>query len=177
VRVGPLSTGALVADWPPGRDYGGSRPGERTVSGTLLAADDRAPTRWLEAADVIVVTGEAGSAGPTEWLRRYPGSAVAAALVQPGECSVATRDGLLRVEVSGQGTDNANALACAVFVHGWLAVGWPLALFRPARLHISHDAAAGPDHSPLFFRFSYRPVSGDDPRPELSGPDSASRTA
>jgi hypothetical protein len=169
VRVGPLSAGTLVTGWPRPCGCGSLRSGGRTVTGMLLAADDRAPAWRLEEADVIVTTGGPGTTGVGDWLRRYPGCAVAAAQVRRGECSVATRDGARRdVAVSGQGAAGAGAFACAVFIHGWLAAGRSLALLRPARLYVSPGAAdawPGPG-SPLFFRFSYYPASGDDSCPE-----------
>ena len=152
----------------------------------LLAADDRTPARRLEEADVIVARDGAGIKGAADWLRRYPGCAVAASLVRPGEYSVATRDGEFRsVAVSGQGGVGVGGLACAVFIYGWLAVGRSLALFRPASLHVRPDAASAWPWlgSPLFFRFSYYPyypAPGDQPRPESSGspagPDSMGRS-
>lgn len=182
VRVGPLSARTLVAGWPRPCDCGSLRSGGRAVTGMLLAADDRAPARRLEEADVIVTTDGVGTIGAGDWLRRYPGCAVAAALVRPGECTVATRGGALRsVAVSGQDAVGVGAFACAVFFHGWLAAGRSLALFRPACLYVSPGTAdAWPgEGSPLFFRFSYYPAAGDDPCPESSGspagPDSMSR--
>jgi hypothetical protein len=173
VRVGPLSAGTLIAAWPRACACdGGRRPGWLAVTGTLLVADDRAPARRLEAADVIVASAGRGRPGPGEWLRRYPGCAVAAAWTRPGECSVATRSGVLTsVAVSGQSGDRG-ALACAVFTHGWLAAGLPLALLYPACLCVAPSPAVAWTRpgSPCFFRFSYCPVSGDDSCPEAVGP-------
>jgi hypothetical protein len=173
VRVGPLSAGTLVAGWPRACDCESRRrPGWHALTGTLLAARDQAPARWLEGADVIVTSGQSGQAGPGEWLRRYPGCAVAVAWTSPGECAVATRYGVLRgVAVSGQQGDGG-ALACAAFVHGWLVAGWPLALLAPACLGVGPGAAVGwPDAgSPLSFRFGYCAPSGDDPSPDAPGP-------
>ena len=172
VRVGPLSAGTLVAGWPQACDCdAGRRLGWYAVIGTLLVADDRAPVRRLEAADVIVASAGPGRSGLGEWLHRYPGCAVVAAWTRPGECSVATRNGVLRsVAVTGQQADGG-ALACAVFVHGWLVAGLPLALLSPACLSISPGAAVAVPRaaSPLFFRFGYCSVSGDDPRPGAPG--------
>jgi hypothetical protein len=181
-RVGPLSAGTLAAKWPRGFDCESCRPGgRRSVTGALLVADDRAPARWLESADVIVAAGEAGSSAPGEWLRRYPGCAVAAGWAKPGVYFVATGDGGLHLAVSGHSAVGASAVACAVFVHGWLVTGWPLALLRPACLHVGHSGARMPMlGSPLFFSFSYCPASGDDPGlepPALAAPpDNASQT-
>lgn len=177
VRVGPLSAGTLVAGWPQSGDCGCGRCRcGHAVTGTLLAADDRGPARWLETADVIIAVGEAGGTGPGEWLRRYPGCSVAAAMTRRGECSVATRDDVLRsVAVSGQ-ESGAGVLACAVFVYGWLAAGWSLTLLRPARLYVSYGGDVTQRlGGPLFFRFGYCSSSGDPSGPP-AGPDSAART-
>jgi hypothetical protein len=171
VRVGPLSGGTLVAGWPQACD-GGRRPGWHAVTGTLLVADDRAPADRLETADVIVASAGPGRSGLGEWLHRYPGCAVVAARTRPGECSVVTGSAVLpSVAVSGQPGDRG-ALACAVFTHGWLAAGLPLALLSPACLCVGPSPAlAWPQPgSPWFFRFSYCPVSGDDPGPEAVRP-------
>jgi hypothetical protein len=171
VRVSPLSAGTLVAAWPrsdargcAGRCSGGA------VTGMLLAADERAPTRWLEAADVIITTGWAEDSRPAEWLRRYPGCAVAAAMTQRDECSVATRGvGLRKVAVSGEETD-ASSLACAVFVYGWLAAGWSLAPLWPGGVHVDHGADVQSERgSLLFFRFGYCTSSEADLCTGVSG--------
>jgi hypothetical protein len=180
VRVGPLSIGTLIVRWPQGCDCDGDRrPNWPAVTGTLLAADDRAPARWLEAADVIVAFAGPGRIDPGGWLRRYPGCMVVAAWTTPDECSVATRNGVLGSVAVGGEPSHGGALACAMFVHGWLAARLPLGLLSPARLHVSQGTAvtwpqAG---TPLFFRFGYCPVSGDDcpiseggPSPGLSDP-------
>lgn len=176
VRVGPLGGGMLIARWPEAR--GCRCRGGQAVTGTLLAACARSPVRQLELADVIVAGGAAGSAGPSGWLRRYPGCAVAACPGRAGLCSVATRDGVIG-HLAGSGLSAAGALACAVFVHGWLSAGWPLDLLRPARLHVACHAGAGlVPGTPLFFRFSYCAAPGDDPG--MFGwpgrPDSLNRT-
>jgi hypothetical protein len=184
VRVGPVRGEMLVAGWPQDCELvGTSRPHGRGVAGMLLAADASAPTRWLETADVIVAASREGSTSLGEWLHRCPGCAVVASWTRPGECSVATRDdGPRMLTVSGQGSADAIALACAVFTHGWVVAGWPLSLLQPTRLHLSQGtAASGPEPgNRLFFRFSYCPAPGDNPLPESSGSsaalDSVSRT-
>jgi hypothetical protein len=184
VRVAPAAAKALVARWPQGCEHARCpRCHHRALTGTLLAADAAAPARWLEAADVIIAAGGEGISRPGEWLRRYPGCAVVASCTQPGKCLVAMRDGVLhRLTVSGQGAIHATALTCAVFVHGWSAAGWPLALLRPACLDVSQGVTR-PAPEPgrrLFFRFSYCPAPEVDPLPGSSGssaaPDSVSRT-
>jgi hypothetical protein len=171
VHVGPLSPGMLIAGWPQGCGCtGGRRPGWRVVTGTLLAADDRASAGRLETADVIVASAGAERTGPREQLCRYPGCAVAVAWAGSAECSVATRSGVLpSVAISGQ-QGAGGALACAAFAHGWIVAGLPLALLSPACLTVNLGAAglsavaSWPGSvRPLFFRFGYRPGSGDDP--------------
>ena len=178
VRVGPLSSGrTLVAGWPQVCDCGGGRrPSSRSVTGTLRAADERAPTSWLEAADVIIASAGPRQIDPGEWLRRFPGCAVAAAWTTSDECSVATRNGMLHsVTVSGE-QSYGGAFACAMFVHGWLAARLPLVLLSPARLYVSPGTAftwprAG---NPLFFRFGYCSMSGDDRPMSEGGPSPGS---
>jgi hypothetical protein len=173
VRFGPVGGDMLVAGWPQDcGPAGSSRPHDRGVAGTLLAARAGAPARWLEAADVIVAASRESDTSLREWLRRYPGCAVAASWTRPGECSVATRDdGPRTLTASSPGSADAIALACAVFMYGWLAAGWPLSLLQPTRLDLSEGAAVpGPELGDrLFFRFSYCPTPGDDPPPGSSG--------
>jgi hypothetical protein len=166
VRVGPMSAGTLTVGWPQPCDCPGGLGAVRpAVTGTLLAADGGAPVRRLEAADVIVASGGSGCSGPGEWLDRYPGCAVAVSWAKSGECSIATRNGVLRrLAVSGQQGDGG-ALACGIFMHGWLAVGLPLSLLSPACLCVTPGTpVAWPwAGGPLFFRFGYYSASGDDP--------------
>lgn len=173
VRVGPLTTGTLVAAWTRHGDANGGRPAAwRAVTGTLLAAHALAPARWLESADVIVAPAGLGQANPAEWLHRYPGCAVAIDWTGSEECSLITRSGALRsLAVSGLHGD-AGALACAAFVHGWLVAGWPLALLSPTSLRVGHiGTVIWPDAGkPLFFKFGYCPLSGDDRSLGATGP-------
>jgi hypothetical protein len=171
VRVSASSAGTLVATWPQDgtRGCGGRCPG-RTVTGMLLAADERAPTRWLEAADVIITTDRGEGSRPAEWLRRYPGCAVAAVMTRRDECSVATRGaGLHNVAVSGEDV-GVSSLACAVFVYGWLAAGWSLAPLWPRGVHVDRCADARTERgSLLFFRFGYCTSSEAGPCEGTSG--------
>jgi hypothetical protein len=173
VRVGPASAVTLIAGWPQACDCGNDRRATcHAVTGMLLAADDRAPMRWLETADVIIVSAVTEGADPVDWLRRYPGCAVVAAWTRPNECSVATRSTVLRgLAVSGRQGDSA-AFACAAFVHGWLAARLPLTLLSPACLQVAPEPAATWPRagSPLFFRFSYRPMTGGDSSADPPGP-------
>ena len=142
-----------IARWRPSAE---ARPGEGSgsrarlaVSGDLAAADTMTvSSRSLEVADVICCGSIPGCAQPLDWLAgtlcRYPGCAVAAVRTGEGRCLVTTRAGRpftvsyfipnepgLRaapyVPASG-------ALACALFVHGWLTASWPLTALDPARL-------------------------------------------
>jgi hypothetical protein len=165
VRVGPVNGATLIAGWPHGCVSAGSHcRGGHVVTGMVLATGTRASSQSLESADVIVGEGEAGSALPGEWLDRFPGCAVAATWIQRGECCVATRDGVIStVAISGQ--DAVGALACAVFVHGWLVAARPMRALYPAFLEVSYPASAvtgATPGSPLFFRFSYCPGAGAD---------------
>lgn len=163
VRVGPLNGGTLTAGWPRGCVSAGSDcHGGLIVTGMVLAMGTRASSQSLESADVIVAEGEAVRPLPGEWLDRYPGCLVAATRVQRGECCVATRDGTIR-RVTISGHDAVGALACAVFVHGWLAAVRPMRALHPAFLEVSCPASAvAAPGGPLFFRFSYCPGSGAD---------------
>jgi hypothetical protein len=173
VRVGSANAGPLIAGWPQACDCaGGRRPGWPAVTGTLLAADERSPVRRLETADVIVASTGCGRPGPAEWLRRYPGCAVAVARSGPDECSVASRSGVIgRMAVSGAHGD-CGALACAVFTYGWILAGLPLAPLASACLSVGPVAAiAGPGGGrPLFFRFGYCLAPWGDSSPGAPGP-------
>jgi hypothetical protein len=178
LRVGPLGAGTLVARWPSRGHDEICCHGWQALTGALSVADSRTSTRLLATADVIVAVDEAGSANLGDWLRRYPGCAVAVSTAKPGECSVATRDGVL-YPMTVSGPQAVGPLACAAFAYGWLAAGRSLELLRPAHLHLSHDADDTPGRDGrLFFKFSYCPASGDGP--EGSGSparlDSARRT-
>jgi hypothetical protein len=133
------------------------------VSGDLMTADAMTATAAvLEVADVIW----SSRAQPPNWLRqildRYPGCAVAAArgrgcyLVagrfQQNKCR-------LRVPVSPSASA---AVVCAIFVHAWLAAGWPLAALDPARLELL--AGLGPaTAAPIPFALYFSPRLGGEP--------------
>jgi hypothetical protein len=143
---------AEIARWRPSSaprpGAGRDSPARLAVSGDLVAADaatgDAGPGS-LEIADVIC---EPGRADPLTWLAatlgRYPGCAVAAIGAGAGRCLVATRAGRpITVSYCGPnergphaapGEPASGALACAMFVHGWLAASWPLTALDPARL-------------------------------------------
>jgi hypothetical protein len=142
-----------IARWQPSAAARpGPGPGSRArlaVSGDLVAADAMtAGPGSLEVADVICGRSEPGCAPPLTWLAgtmgSYPGCAVAAVWTGEGRCLVATRAGrpftVSYFVPNGPGLRAARnvpvsgALACAMFVHGWLAARWPLTALDPARL-------------------------------------------
>ena len=144
---------AEIARWRPsaaarsGTEWG--PPARLAVSGDLVAADAMtASPESLEVADVIYFRSEPGCAQPLTWLAgtldSCPGCAVAAIWTGAGTCLVATR-AWRPMTVSyfvpnehglrAAPTEPASAaLACAMFVHGWLAANWPLTALNPARL-------------------------------------------
>jgi hypothetical protein len=144
-----------IARWWPSAD---ARPGEGcgsrarlAVSGDLVAADAMTVSPGsLEVADVICCGSELGCAQPLNWLAgtlgRYPGCAVAAVWTGDGRCLVTTRTGrpfTISFFVPNEPGLRAppyvpasGALACALFVHGWLAASWPLTALDPARLAV-----------------------------------------
>jgi hypothetical protein len=68
-------------------------------------------------------------------LERYPGCAVATAPAADGEILAVTRVGRpLTVSYRARDAPGSGALVCAIFVHAWLAAGWPLPALRPAQL-------------------------------------------
>jgi hypothetical protein len=106
---------------------------KRAVAGDLVAADVTiADSALLELADVIC----SPDARPLSWLTgtldRFPGCAVAAAPARGGGYLAVTRGRCpLRLsydEQNKQGlrVDSSASFLCAVFVHAWLAAGWPL---------------------------------------------------
>jgi hypothetical protein len=187
LRAGPLGPRPLLVRWPGGTSVAvTTHAGEHAVTGTLMVAEahDRDPQR-LQIADVIVAARKRDQGGlndhgtPLGWLsetlREHPGCAVVAAWTGRSGCAVATRDGGLHaVLVRGRADIGIRVLGCAVFVHGWLAAGLPMALLDPARLEIAgapvsmRPGAIEAQPPVLFFRFCYRVSPGI--------PDSSSRT-
>jgi hypothetical protein len=115
------------------------RAGRRTaVAGHLMAADaEVAADSAVEVADVIVSARSRPPAWTASVLNRYPGCAVAVGRIPSGGYLAAARGGRpLTLSFLMQNkpgfSDAANgALACAVFVHAWLAAGWPLDALDP----------------------------------------------
>jgi hypothetical protein len=139
------------------------------VCGDLVAADVVADSPGsLEVADVICCHRGPGRDQPLAWLatllRSYPGCAVAAIGMADGGCLVASRAGRPVIFHSFiQNEQGFDALVCAMFVHGWLTAGWPLAALDPPRL----EAAAGfrPPAKPISFGMYY-----EGPSPGPSAP-------
>jgi hypothetical protein len=168
-------------------------PGARlAVAGEVAAADAlSAGPEWLAVADVIC----SGRTQPVSWLSGildgYPGCAVVAAPAPGGGYAVAARAhrpftiGLLTPNELGLRVQpdprRSDALACAVFVHGWLAAGWPLVALKPARLeagagwpYAARALTVGPA-APISFAMYYaEPVSGVEPVPGVVGTGSGS---
>jgi hypothetical protein len=142
-----------IARWQPSAaaqpGTGCGSPARLAVSGDLVAADAvTSDPGSLEVADVICCRSEPGWARPLTWLAgtlySCPGCAVAAIWTGPGCCLVATR--AWRPMTVSYFVPNEHgcraapdepasaALACAMFVHAWLAANWPLTALNPARL-------------------------------------------
>jgi hypothetical protein len=68
-------------------------------------------------------------------LERYPGCAVATAPAADDEILAVTRVWrAFSVSYRARDAPGSGALVCAIFVHAWLAAGWPLPALRPAQL-------------------------------------------
>jgi hypothetical protein len=100
------------------------------ISGDLIAADaETATDPALEVADVIC----SARFQPSAILERYPGCAVAVGQLPGGAYEAATH-GCRPVTLSCPTRDGpgcCGALACGIFVHAWLAAGWPLGAIDP----------------------------------------------
>lgn len=100
------------------------------ISGDLIVADAEAATcSALELADVIC----SARLQPPAILDRYPGCAVAVGPMSGGGYLAAAR-GCRPVTLSYLTRDkpgHCGALACGMFVHAWLAAGWPLGAIDP----------------------------------------------
>ena len=133
--------GDEIARWQSSAAARGSRSTAKlAVSGDLVAMDAvAAGPGSLEIADVICCYSGPGRAQPLAWLatvlRSYPGCAVAAIGMADGGCVVASRAGRpLIFPPFIQNEQGSGVLVCAMFVHGWLAAGWPLEALDPPRL-------------------------------------------
>jgi hypothetical protein len=187
LTAGRISPAPVAVSWP-ARDA--HRPvtrracGKLAVAGDLIAADAAAgePGR-PEIADVIFRSGVPSCAVPAAWLDetliRYPGCAVAAVGLGGGECMVAVRGACQAfvLSVLAESGDSYRDLACAAFVYGWLAAGWPLAALSSFRLEVASSVIAagwrmvrGPV-APLAFGVSYTSPPGSG---SSGGPDSGS---
>lgn len=151
------------------------------VSGDLVAADAAVASASLEVADVIC----SGRSEPVSWLtgtlERYPGCAVIAVPAAGSGYLLATRKcrpltvACQLDDKPGLGVRDApgsGALVCAMFVHAWLAAGWPLTALNPASLESvrSFEVATA---TPVPFALYYE--SSSAAAGPVSGPSSVSR--
>jgi hypothetical protein len=119
--------------------------GKRAVSGDVVAADATTDSpATLDVADVICCDNVQELSWLTGILECHPGCAVATAPTASGGIRAMTRDRCsLTVSCRGR-RPGSGALIAAIFVHAWLAAGWPLAALRPARLEVVALRAATP---------------------------------
>jgi hypothetical protein len=112
------------------------------VSGHIVAADAMTGTpASLKLADVICCDKVQALSGI---LERYPGCAVATAPAAGGGILAVTR-ACPPFTISYRDTaPGSGVLGCGIFVHAWLAAGWPLPAFQPARLNAVTPEAATP---------------------------------
>lgn len=186
----PGGHGRVLVEWaaePDARSAGQQpRIGRQMVSDLLAAHAGRGAASWLQIADVIVCPDQSAAPGSPGCLRaafrRYPGCAVAAVELGAGGCLAGTPgQALIRLTVGHSGTAAGSyALACAAFVHGWLAAGQSLASLRPARLRVLSSAPGGQEcPAPgaivsLCFGVAYAPEAPDPGAPSRSWTSSAS---
>jgi hypothetical protein len=115
----------------------------RTGSGCDRADDhlvvdiDRADARWLQVADIIVRVEE--TPRPQDWLssvfHRYLGCAVGTAVERGGTRLVGLRDGRV-VRLVPEEDARDEVMACASFVHAWMAGGREFAMLDRATLRL-----------------------------------------
>jgi hypothetical protein len=130
------------------------------VSADLIAADHAADdARSLEIADVIyrreVAANPPASAWLTETLDRYPGCSAAAIPTAGCRFLIAPRGNRPFIfSLLMPNEHSFNVLLGAIFVHGWLCAGWPLATLDPPRLDVAGTfRPAGP--TPISLRLYY----------------------
>jgi hypothetical protein len=121
----------------------GGPPAKLAVRGDLVAAEATVVgARPLEVADVIYRRDMPGCSHPLMWLAgtldSYPGCEVAAIPRQRGGCLAASRvTGPLAFSFLMPNDAWFDALACAMFLYGWLAAGWPPAALERSQLTVS----------------------------------------
>lgn len=105
------------------------------IRGDIVAMDADS-AGLLGIADVIYRRG-----GPAERLSkildRYPGCAVAATGTASGHLVVPRTAPPLSFPLPVRDGPRLSTLICAMFVHSWLAAGWPLAALNPAGLEVT----------------------------------------
>jgi hypothetical protein len=130
------------------------------VSGDLIAADHAADdARSLEIADVIyrreVPAHTPVSAWLTETLDRYPGCSAAAIPAAGCRFLIAPRGNRPLIFSFLMPNEYAfNVLLGAIFVHGWLCAGWPLAALDPPQLDVA-GAFRPAGTTPISLRLHY----------------------
>lgn len=176
---------ASAVSWP-AASHDGDRARIQPVlpgaAGDLVAAPACGQAE-LEIADVIWRPRAMGPALPAAWLARtldrYPGCAVVA-MGLTGHASMAVAPGrpAITVTVNGDCDTGGGVLACAVFIYGWLASGWPAEALKPPRLEVSGTFAAEASSAErnavaaIAFAMSYAEVC---PASVSAGPGSPSR--
>lgn len=137
------------------------------VTGDLVAAEaTTARPGSLEVADVIWRhSGSRPLAWLAETLNHYPGCAVAAS----GQLT-ASRAG--HILVFDQNEPGFNPLVCAVFVHSWLAAGWPLWALDPSRLVVVSGILSSVTHLSFYMFYTGSPPGSSSPSRRRSSPAS-----
>jgi hypothetical protein len=113
------------------------------VRGDLVAAEATAGgAQPLEVADVIYRRDIPACSRPLTWiagtLDSYPGCEVAAISWERGGCLAGSRvTGPLSFSFHMPDDGGFDALACAMFLYGWLAAGWPSAALDRSQLAAS----------------------------------------
>jgi hypothetical protein len=183
----PGGHGRILVEWAaePNAPSAGQKPliGHQAASDLLVAHVGRGAPRWLQIADVIICPGQPAALGAPRWLREAfrhnPGCAVAVVELSAGGCLAGTPgQAPIRLIAGPDGAAAGScALACAAFVHGWLAAGQLLAGLCPARLRVLSSAPGGQECPAqgaivsLCFGVAYEPEAQD------LGASSRSRTS
>lgn len=186
----PGGYGPVLVEWAvePNVRSAGRHPriGRQMVSDLVVASAGRGGASWLQIADVIVCPRQPAASGSPGCLRaafrRYPGCAVAAVDLGAGGFLAGTPgQEPIRLTVAHSGAAAGScALACAAFVHEWLAAGQPLAGLRPARLRVLSSAPSGQECPALGaivslrFGVAYEPEAPDPGAPSRNRTSSAS---
>lgn len=153
-----VAGGPELMTWPP--DARRRCAGEPAVSGDVMVADGTVSDENSRAiADVIY--HDRLCTCPLAWLdttlRDYPGCAVAAARAGSGYLAAGRAARLCPFPFAVRNGPGQDLLAGALFLHGWLAAGWPLdalnppVLVGPATLRDSAWRSLSPSGAPIAF--------------------------